>query len=62
MNKDNPSFFAVRKAGKRYTIDMVTPIKGMAPIRTTIARAGTRDQAEVFARGEAARSGIPFRE
>ena len=41
----SPSFITVRKFRAAYCVDLVTPIDGMKPIRTTLA---------MFAREEAA--------
>jgi hypothetical protein len=42
-------YIRVRRSGRRWAIDLVTPCPGLRPISTTLARAKTREAAVAYA-------------
>ena len=55
-----PSFFQVRKAGRRWSIEIVTPIPGKQ-LRTALAKTDDYEAAVAFAREAAERQQRPLK-
>jgi hypothetical protein len=57
----NPSYFALREAGKAWAIDLVTPVEGSSPIRTELGRYLSRNVAIAHGSNSSERTGLPFK-
>jgi hypothetical protein len=55
------NYVAVRKSGRRWRVELVTPCEGGRPIRTTLVTAGNGDAAVTYASATAARMQRPLR-
>lgn len=47
----SPTRVEVRRAGKAWAVQLVTPVDGGKPIRTTISRSNNFDMASNYAKG-----------
>lgn len=54
-----PTFVTVRRAGKLWAVQLVTPSPSR-PLRTTLARFGDKGEAEAYGRASAATIKRPF--
>jgi hypothetical protein len=55
----SPSFYTVRKVGRWWAVQIVTPA-GMKPLRTTIATCADREEAIAYGQKRAAEMKRPF--
>lgn len=55
------SYYTIRVSGRAWAVDLVTPIEGQRPLRTRLARFGTRIEAIAHGRDAAARTHRPFK-
>lgn len=55
------SFIAVRKAGRVWVVEIVTPCEGAKPLRTAVMRASDLSDAVAYAKSSAARMHRPLK-
>lgn len=55
------SYFTIRKTARGWAVQIVTPIEGLRPLRTTLAVYADRDGAIAYGRNHAALIHRPFK-